>query len=163
MRPVRVLIALSTVILSGCAVMAVPYASPPGTGHPKFTVDNNLSDPMFVHAYDDATECQGRRLISFLPPRGSKAVGLSVDKDFAFSLAALVPERKYCKMFVSFRPERGNDYFSTLEYDNTSNTCVLSLKKRNRDGEFDLLETASIREQGGLALDESGSFCKKKQ
>ena len=149
-------------LLSGCAIQAIPYEAPAGSINVNFTVENRLSHSMFVHAYNDAKECQGRRLISFLQSRHSKAVGIPVEKEFAYSLTALVPNSKYCKMAVSFHPENENEYFSTMDYDQANNICLLSLKKRSREGVVETVEPFYTRELGGLILDESSSFCKKR-
>jgi len=162
MKSIYALVPVLLFQLSGCAIMAVPYEAPVGVSTVDFTVENRLRQGMFVHAYGDAKECQGRRLISFLEPAHTKTVGIQSEKEFAFSLTVLVPDSKFCTRTVSFVPENGYKYFSAMEYRQENNLCSLVLTKTNREGVTQHVEAFHVREPGGLVVDESGSFCKKK-
>lgn len=149
------------ILLSGCSIGAVPYKTPSGNNKVDFTVKNRLAYSMFVHAYNDAVQCKGRSIISFLQPSQSEEVEISTEKEFAFSLLALVPNSKFCRMMVTFSPEEGNEYFATMDYDQPSNKCLLTLNQKNEKGLVREVASANLRARAGFIFDESSSFCQE--
>lgn len=151
-------------LLAGCSTGYVP---PPSSASASLQFVNKTPIPMAVHLYDDAAQCQGRRVLEPLKPQEERVVPVAAGKDLAFAIVHDV-SHEYppldrvvtgCIATLSFKPAQGGSYVFRMDTDGYR--CSYQFNEAAKAQQGLAGQVPFIKREAIRAMSEAGPFCRQ--
>ena len=159
-EPMKRIIFVS-LLLSGCAIMSVPYVQPTDGPLASFTVQNNTEFLGYISLYEQSHECRYRkRFAGHMVTGASQSTKIKAGQEVTFELN-LEGGGQYCLVNVRFFANEGFNYkfITTTAYQDGERFCggnMYEVDDYGKIGKSVKLEYLEWR----APLNENGPFCK---
>lgn len=153
--PIKFLVLLLTLALTGCVTSKVTYETPTTGQTAKFRLVNPDGKTYFA-TFLEAKQCTNRKKIFENQTGTSEYVSIRAEDDFAFILLPQPNWRRTCAFAGILKPDEGAMYNFKVSF--TKSHCILDLVNESKDGETAVYYKPM---QFVTPWTEKGSWCKE--